>query len=218
MSLLAAVTGQREGYLAYWLDLYYQVRAAYERGREPPPLRREDLIPAVREIWEEMLEAQTLEAFVIPGTLGEKCATDPSEREPRAEEVKAATVSSLLPPQAAGEKAAGTPSAASGPPPPTKRGTPPPAKREAEGAGDKKPGAWTIYKRNQLDRLRAAREAGLTLARIEKTDPALTVRTVTNMLGGQYATRNSWKALENALDAWEKENADCRASGRAGTQ
>lgn len=33
VSLLSAVTGQSEDYMAGWLDLYYQVRCSYERER-----------------------------------------------------------------------------------------------------------------------------------------------------------------------------------------
>lgn len=54
ISVLAAVFGQPEGITAKWLDLYYQVRRAYEieRGAEEDPrvMRREDLIPAMREV------------------------------------------------------------------------------------------------------------------------------------------------------------------------
>ena len=34
VSVLSAVTGQREEIMAYWLDLYYQVRRAHERAKE----------------------------------------------------------------------------------------------------------------------------------------------------------------------------------------
>lgn len=43
VSVIAAVTAQREDVLAYWLDLYYQVRCAYEAE-----IRNED--PAVRNL------------------------------------------------------------------------------------------------------------------------------------------------------------------------
>lgn len=60
VSLIAAVCGQRENVLAYWLDLYYQVRRAYEieQDNEPDPklLRAEDLYPVMREFMRELLK------------------------------------------------------------------------------------------------------------------------------------------------------------------
>ena len=58
VSLMAAVVGQNEDLLAYWLDLYYFVRRAYEQehGDEAPVIiRAEDLLPALRKLWEEVL-------------------------------------------------------------------------------------------------------------------------------------------------------------------
>lgn len=66
VNVIAAVTAQREELLAYWLDLYYQVRLAYEReihperfNAAPAPvlqvMRPEDVYSAVRQIWEERM-------------------------------------------------------------------------------------------------------------------------------------------------------------------
>lgn len=61
VSIIASVTGQREELLAYWLDLYYQVRRSYEidQGREPDPnlIRREDLYPVIRELMKDALKS-----------------------------------------------------------------------------------------------------------------------------------------------------------------
>ena len=68
VNVIAAVTAQREELLAYWLDLYYQVRLAYEREIHPeqfnaapaqvlPVMRPEDVYSAVRQIWEERIAA-----------------------------------------------------------------------------------------------------------------------------------------------------------------
>lgn len=68
VNVIAAVTAQREELLAYWLDLYYQVRLAYERELHPeqfnaapapalPVMRPEDVYSAVRQIWEERIAA-----------------------------------------------------------------------------------------------------------------------------------------------------------------
>ena len=73
VNVIAAVTAQREELLAYWLDLYYQVRLAYEREIHPeqftaapapvvPVMRPEDVYSAVRQIWEERIERRETEA------------------------------------------------------------------------------------------------------------------------------------------------------------
>lgn len=73
VNVIAAVTAQREELLAYWLDLYYQVRLAYEREIHPeqfnaapapvlPVMRPEDVYSAVRQIWENRIEPQETEA------------------------------------------------------------------------------------------------------------------------------------------------------------
>ena len=65
VSVIAAVTAQREEVLAYWLDLYYQVRRAYEieQGREEDPrlIRLEDLYPAMREMMRDALKSTAKE-------------------------------------------------------------------------------------------------------------------------------------------------------------
>lgn len=62
ISILAAVTALDEKTLGRWLDLYYQVRRAYEieRGAEEDPqlIRREDLGPAIREAMHEAAKTE----------------------------------------------------------------------------------------------------------------------------------------------------------------
>jgi len=58
VSLIAGMCAQPEAIMAYWLDLYYFVRRAYEQehGDEAPVIiRAEDLLPALRKLWEEVL-------------------------------------------------------------------------------------------------------------------------------------------------------------------
>lgn len=61
VSVIAAVTAQREEILAYWLDLYYQVRRAYEieqeREEDPRLIRREDLYPVMRELMRDAFKS-----------------------------------------------------------------------------------------------------------------------------------------------------------------
>ena len=60
MTLIAAVTCQPEKLCAYYLDLYYQVRRAYEKEHEEPkvpPLTLEAAWPRLRELMEETLRS-----------------------------------------------------------------------------------------------------------------------------------------------------------------
>ena len=58
--LIASVAGQPEALVAYWLDLYYQVRCAYERENAPEPdpqiITRADLYPVLRELMQDALK------------------------------------------------------------------------------------------------------------------------------------------------------------------
>ena len=59
--LIASVAGQPEALVAYWLDLYYQVRCAYERENAPEPdpqvITRADLYPVLRELMQDALKS-----------------------------------------------------------------------------------------------------------------------------------------------------------------
>lgn len=59
VNLISTATGANEQKLAYWLDAYYQARLAYEKANAPEPdptiLRRADLEPVIRQLWEESL-------------------------------------------------------------------------------------------------------------------------------------------------------------------
>ena len=60
VTLIAAVTAQPEKLCAYYLDLYYQVRSAYEREKAPPasePLTLEAAWPRLSELMEETLRS-----------------------------------------------------------------------------------------------------------------------------------------------------------------
>lgn len=94
VNVIAAVTAQREELLAYWLDLYYQVRLAYEREEHPeqftaapapvlPVMRPEDVYSAVRQIWGERIERRETE-----DAEGERIAAAPAG--PRNDEEEAA--------------------------------------------------------------------------------------------------------------------------------
>lgn len=97
VNVIAAVTAQREELLAYWLDLYYQVRLAYEREIHPerfnaapapvlPVMRPEDVYSAVRQIWENRIERRETEVPTIQSAQG--ADSSPSQGSPEEEPVK----------------------------------------------------------------------------------------------------------------------------------
>jgi hypothetical protein len=53
--LIAGMTGKTEALIAYWLDLYYFVRSAYEREKNPGPpacpLCSDDAYAVFRKVW-----------------------------------------------------------------------------------------------------------------------------------------------------------------------
>lgn len=59
--LIASVAGQPEALVAYWLDLYWQVRSAYERENAPEPdpqvITRADFYPVMRELMQDALKS-----------------------------------------------------------------------------------------------------------------------------------------------------------------
>lgn len=59
--LISSVAGQPEALVAYWLDLYYQVRCVYERENAPEPdpqvITRADLYPVMRELMQDALRS-----------------------------------------------------------------------------------------------------------------------------------------------------------------
>lgn len=59
--LIASVAGQPEVLVAYWLDLYFQVRCVYERENAPEPdpqvITRADLYPVMRELMQDALKS-----------------------------------------------------------------------------------------------------------------------------------------------------------------
>jgi len=135
-----------------WLDLYYQIRHAYELERgaaeEPQLLRKDDLYGALREILKEELAG-------IRGTDCHGAEAPRNDRNGKVETVK-------------------------------------------EGAA---PGPWVKYKRRILDKLRAAREAGIPIAKIAAASGgALSEHKIMDAINAAKLTQNEWRALESALD------------------
>ena len=180
VNVIAAVTAQREELLAYWLDLYYQVRLAYEREIHPerfnaapapvlPVMRPEDVYSAVRQIWGERIE------------MGEespsRCAAAPFRQGGQGDAEEEAAL-----PQT-------PPVAASAPP---------------EEEPVKKPGSWTLFKRRQVERLAAARDKGVSYAQlIAASRGRLTEATISAALNAGKLSRGEWQDITAALDELE---------------
>ena len=201
VSLMAAVMGQREELLAYWLDLYYQVRLAYERenAAEPDPtvLRRGDLYPVLRELMQDALKS---------AVRGE--AKDRMERKKTAP--KDADPSTPL-------RVARDNKEASGPP----RASAPTGDQDAgddatvaeimgpqigihgpvEGDAPEKLNGWAKKKHDIRERLLRARDQGVTAAQIRTaSDDALTEKEIYGVINAEKTNIEIYRRVEAALD------------------
>jgi len=68
VNLLSKVCGKPEDVMAYWLDLYYQVRAAYERTQraEEATITRKDIEDFMRQTLEKTLKTDEPEEATAP--------------------------------------------------------------------------------------------------------------------------------------------------------
>ena len=78
VSLVAAVTAQREELIAFWLDLYYQVRTQYEKSRktEGDTISRKELAAMMRDLMQQTLQGEA------PGRTSKKAEKKPPEKKP----------------------------------------------------------------------------------------------------------------------------------------
>jgi len=150
VTLISAVTAQPEKLCAYYLDLYYQVRSAYEREKAPPasePLTLEAAWPRLRELIEETLHAAAKDqAREILGEMGLLQAPTPDYPEPPR------TMNTPEPPQPAAPTASLDRRAL-------------PARRYAPLAGEPKKPHSHPPTGKQLDALAEAREKAATVDR-----------------------------------------------------
>ena len=169
VSLMAAVLGQSEELLAYWMDLYYQVRCAYEREARkdgPEPLRGEDVYVRIR----EMFRAELAEA--------------------RGRMISAPTDAGT----------GNTSSTASGPPSPQGEGRGTTGEGKAGTTRGRKPGPWTIRKREISERLKIARDTGVTVAQIVKASGGkVSDAAVMTAIAAGKLDQKSWLAIDLAL-------------------
>ena len=196
VSLMAAVMGQSEELIAYWLDLYYQVRSAYEREArkdQPEPLRPEEVYTLIREILHEELAAVAVVPLAgihaEPVPITPPIITDP---EALAREVEKAVerTARAMESQGAGD---GPPRASA------------PTEEAPEAAPEKTLRGWAAKKNLIRNRLLAQRKKGVTLAEIEKaSDGALTDKDIIRILNTEKVPTETYKRLEAALAELER--------------
>ena len=83
------------------------------------------------------------------------------------------------------------------------------AEKNATPPADEKPvAAWTRYKVRQAERLKAARAAGVTFERlVRKTNDYVTMDELISACNAGKLPRETWRAIELALDGIEKETS-----------
>jgi len=171
VSLMAAVMGQREELLAYWLDLYYQVRRSYEidQGREQDPnlIRREDLYPVIRELMKDALKST---------------AKDEAKKRAARKSASAAGGAGADPEEAIVIKTGSA------------------ADPSGSATGEPKASGWAKKKVLIRERLIKARAEGVTIAELEQAGGVFS-REILGILEGAKIEMKSYRRVEAALDA-----------------
>ena len=200
VSLMAAVFGQREELLAYWLDLYFQVRSAYERENAPEPdpwvITRTDLYPVMRELMQDALKSTAGDG---PPRASAPTITDPMDLAKAVEKAmdrRARVMDSQDtddgPPRSsrAGTASHENPRVASDP---TVAEIPGPQ------TGVK---GWAAKKAAIRDRLIAARDQGVTAAQlVTASEQKISDAEIYAILNAAKADMGTYRRLEAALEA-----------------
>lgn len=199
VSLMAAVFGQREELIAYWLDLYYQVRSAYEREQrqdQPEPLRVEEVYTLIREILHEELAA----VAVVP-----LAGIRAEEREDGGPEIVAPEVTDPMELAKAAEKAMGRRARAMGSQDAAQEAAEAETRERTEPAPEKTLRGWAAKKNLIRNRLLLQRKKGVTIAQIVKaSEGAVTEKEIIRIINAEKVPTETYKRLEAALAAIER--------------
>lgn len=199
VSLMAAVFGQSEDLIAYWLDLYFQVRSAYEREArkdQPEPLRVEEVYTLIREILHEELAA----VAVVP-----LAGIRAEEREDGGPEIVAPEVTDPMALAEAAEKAMGRHARAMGSQDAAAEEAAEAETRAKEPAPEKTLRGWAAKKNLIRNRLLLQRKKGVTIAQVVKaSEGAVTEKEVIRILNAEKVPTETYKRLEAALAAIER--------------
>lgn len=192
VNLLAKATGINESRLAYYLDMYYQLRNTYEAEKAREQAR------------EELLNMYAV-SLLDPEPLRPMSKTEAAETEEPLSVTSASTGDSS--PQRGSQEREETPEAAE-----TLRAKRLRALEAARKAaatvdrkGEKNPNAMAAAEKRRIrERFMEARQkGGAPTAEILKASPALTEGDVWKIINGHHVGIDIYRALENALDQIE---------------
>ena len=231
VSLIAAATGQSENYLAYWLDLYYQVRDAYEAAKAEARLAASGLLadrapayPAPRRMMNEVKapersfadaqddsEEKPLVQAAAGGTPERSFAgaQDDSEGKPRAQAAAGGTPErSFADAQDDREEDPGKDSETA-----PDSGVAKAAKKSADSAkstgkakGPTQKGRepWSAVKREIRERFLDLRHKGMTIAQaVNLSGGKASEGEILAILNAGKAEMKVYNALEDAMNKWE---------------
>lgn len=187
--LIASVAGQPEALVAYWLDLYYQVRCVYERENAPEPdpqvITRADLYPVLRELMQDALRSTAGDG---PPMASAPTITDPMDL--------AKAVEKAMDRRA---RVMDSQDADDGPP---MASAPTVAEIHGPQTGVK---GWAAKKAAIRDRLIAARDQGVTAAQlVTASEQKISDAEIYAILNAAKADMDTYRRLEAALEALGK--------------
>lgn len=174
--LISAVTCQPEKLCAYYLDLYYQVRRAYEREHEEPkapPLTLEAAWPRLSELMEETLRSAAKDqAREILGEMGLLQAPTPDYPDP--------------------------PRTMNTPEPPKKPHSHPPTEKQLEALAEAREKAATVDRRGEKNGAAMAKKAKIVIRErlLEARKNGLTNPQLLRESDGQFTEDDLWKIVE----------------------
>ena len=204
VSVLSAVTGQREEIMSYWLDLYYQVRCAHERAKAA--IEAEAAAEVSKMGTKRFLEDSLKEsAKRITARLQEELDVPETSAE-AAEKLQALyqtdQISIPTKPAPLREKAQPEPD----PPPKNRVGNPGgKGKPRPSRIGNTSGHDAAVFKRQVRDRLEAVRTKGVSTPEIIKAAPAGSMKEsdIYMILQGHVIKIDIYRALDEALRHFE---------------
>ena len=201
VNLIATAARVDEEQLAYWLDAYYQLRAAYERDdapapRMPDPADLAGKLDAVAEQITRGMEIISTQVWKISGQLLNAADDKPSSGAARHLPQEEGNGESKELPPAIMKSSRVLPSADQAAIQSKKR-----TRSQEAAAADKNQRA---YKMRVADRLRQVRANGVTTAQIvEAGHGSVPDGAVLGIVGGEFRPIADYRAIEAALDTLE---------------
>lgn len=201
VELIARAAQMSEQHLAYWLDLYYQVRSRHEKDMTPnfddllikvespdPVMERLDEIGRkLDELHGQLVTGKTVKFELFP-------VTPITEEDVKQAEAVSEAVDDAIEKAAAGSK--------------KQRLTGADLRKVRKKAGSDSGAGyqWRAYKRSVLERLSEARARGVTSAEISAaSEGKLTDNAVMDFLEAVFRPIDDYRALETALDRLAEE-------------